>query len=202
MSEIRRLRIDGVDGSDWLWSDVVTRQRGHLHRCRDDVAPGTEVLVEVRADGARWRVVRWIDPPPPVANAGAFAGVLVDGVAHEVESVGPTRSPLEPGAVRSVFQAMDGRSTAARDAGTSEKARPAVVVAHDPGSAHVEVAFVYGTNSAVKRSGAGRRIRDWRVTGLRKPSVVSSAVETVAVTDLGPLIGYLSADDRRRLIGG
>jgi len=204
VTEIRRLRIVGVVDGEWTWTDVVTGQRGRLHRCRADVEVGATVLVEVRAEGTSWRAVRWLDPAPAAPDHAADvdrAPVLVDGAPIVVRDEPAARTPLAPGTIRTVFQGMDGRSTAARDAGASEKVRPAVIVAHEPGSAQVEVSLVYGTNSAVRRSGTGRRIRDWRAAGLRKPSVLASAVEVRAVDDLGPVIGRLTPADRDRLLG-
>lgn len=66
----------------------------------------------------------------------------------------------------------------------------------------MEVSFIYGTNSAVNRSGMGRRIRDRQAAGLRKASVVAAAVEVRAVDELGPVIGPLSPSDHAWLIYG
>lgn len=84
--------------------------------------------------------------------------------------------------------------------GRTSKPRPCVVVL--VGSDAATLRAVYGTNTAVRRNGSGRRILDWKSAGLRKPSVVARLDLTVALTAIQARIGHLSEADKRRLIGG
>lgn len=199
-TEIRRLRIDAVADHRWVWTDVVTRQRGRLDRDRDDVAIGDEVLVEIEPKGAGWRAVRWLSPAPEddVLRDEDVAGVLRDG--RPIAFPDGDLDEVVPGVICTVHHRMDGRSTAARDIGRSEKSRPALVLEVDRATNQASVSFLFGTNSSVRRTGAGRRIEDWRGAGLRKPSVVSAEVEVRSLDDLGSAIGRLTASDRARLI--
>lgn len=84
--------------------------------------------------------------------------------------------------------------------GRTSKPRPCVVVL--VGSDAATLRAVYGTNTAVRRNGSGRRILDWKSAGLRKPSVVARLDLTVALATIQARIGHLSEADKRRLIGG
>src|SRR3546814_2405857 len=70
---------------------------------------------------------------------------------------------------------LDSRSTAHRDAGRPSKARPGVVTWVDDHAEQVGLRLIFGTNSAVRREGLGRRLQDWREAGLRKPGFLAGA---------------------------
>lgn len=198
-AEIRRLCLDDVCGTEWLWTDVVSGERGRLEIDRDDLALGSEVVVEIERTRMGWRPRRWLDPlkPPPLQNDEPEP-VLVAG---RPLVAGPAAKPVaRPGDIYSVRHEMDIRSTASRDRDRPDKMRPALVLSVDADLRQVEVSFVFGTNSMVRRNGSGRRIRDWQATGLRKPSVVSAEIHVRGYDDLAARIGHLSDRDDRRLI--
>src|SRR3546814_1839957 len=58
---------------------------------------------------------------------------------------------------------LDSRSTAHRDAGRPSKARPGVVTWVDDHAEQVGLRLIFGTNSAVRREGLGRRLQDWQI---------------------------------------
>lgn len=207
-SEIRRIRLRklGDDGT-WFWSDAVTGEAGRLRAGLDDLRPGDECVVELTREGLIWTAVRWLQlpphaaPAPGVTDTSGLDPVLVNGRPLPTAHAEPTRSDLAIGAIRLAHHHMDARSAAARDADRSTKSRPAVILRIDDEHAQVEISFVYGTNSAIHRSGGGRRIRDWRAAGLRKASVVSAETEIRGCRELGPVVGHLSDADRARITG-
>ena len=68
--------------------------------------------------------------------------------------------------VRLRFGAADARSDDSR----ASKRRPCVVVAFDGDWAAVRP--IHGTNTAVRRTGCGVRLRDWKEAGIHKPSML------------------------------
>ena len=54
---------------------------------------------------------------------------------------------------------------------------------------------IHGSNSAMRRSGKGRRLEGWRELGIRKLSVVSAEEVWVERSKIGDLIGVLGEAD-------
>jgi hypothetical protein len=206
-SEIRRIRLgQQTDDSGWFWTDAVTGETGHLSSGLVGLREDDECVVELAREGLSWAATRWLELPTHVALASCGRGapepepVLVNGRPLPITTPRPARPDLSVGAIRLVYHHMDARSAAERDADRSTKSRPAVVLRFDEAHHQVEISFIYGTNSAIHRSGSGRRIRDWRAAGLRKPSVASAEIEVRGRGDLGPVLGHLSSADRERII--
>lgn len=207
-SEVRRIRLArSADAVTWDWTDAVTGETGHVRVDREGFQSGDEAVVELARDGLGWVAVRWLELPPHISPMPDGTGVvapepiLVNGAPLPASSSEPELQDLAVGTIRRVFHHMDSRSAAARDADRSTKSRPAVILSIDEVHGQVEVCFVYGTNSAVHRSGRGRRLRDWHTAGLRKPSVASAESEVCAISDLGPVVGHLSDADLARITG-
>lgn len=191
----------------WDWTDAVTGETGRLRVGLTGLQPGDEGVVELAREGLAWVAVRWLELPPDIAPAPSSTKladpepILVNGHPLPTTSPVPELQDLAVGTIRRVFHHMDSRSAADRDADQSIKSRPAVVLAIDEVHDQVELCFVYGTNSAVHRSGRGRRIRDWQAAGFRKPSVASAESEICAISDLGPVVGHLTEADLARILG-
>lgn len=207
-SEIRRIRLSQLsDDGTWSWTDAVTGEAGRLRAGLDGLGPDDECVVELTREGLAWAAVRWLQLPahaalaPSGPEARERDPVLVNGRPLPTAHAEPTRPDLAVGAIRLAHHHMDARSAAARDADRSTKSRPAVILRIDDEHDQVEISFVYGTNSAIHRSGGGRRIRDWRAAGLRKASVVSAETEIRGCRELGPVVGHLSDADRARITG-
>lgn len=106
----------------------------------------------------------------------------------------PTNDDLRPGDIvlaRVRFNSDDG-------SGRSSKQRPVLVM--EALGDECRVRPIHGSNSFVRRNGIGRRIRDWKSAGLRKPSVVAAADRWISANSSSRPIGRLAEPDRRRLL--
>lgn len=200
-SEIRRVRLVEAHGDGWAWLDAVTGERGRAVIDQDGLEVGDELVVELSWSGG-WRATRFIELPPRAMAARLERPPAPEDSSdrRDVRAV-PRWGPPAVGEIRVSVLPMDGRTTAHRDAGRSEKYRPAVVVWIDDTNELAGVRFLYGVNSSVRRNGMGRRVRDWRAAGLRKPSVVETVEVTRSYRDLSECRGRLSEADRRRILG-
>lgn len=202
-SEVRRVRLVEMAGrAAWTWVDAVTGERGRAVIDHEGLEVGDELVVELSWGGG-WRATRFIELP-----AKALAARLERPRDREELPSDPVEDRLAPrweppvvGEIRVSMLPMDGRTTAHRDAGRSEKYRPAVVVWVDDADEVAGVRFLYGVNSLIRRNGMGRRLRDWRAAGLRKPSVVETAEVTRSYRDLSECRGHLTEADSRRILG-
>jgi mRNA interferase MazF len=76
------------------------------------------------------------------------------------------------------------------------KFRPAVVISTDEYHASRREVIIAGITSNLLRSLVGQAvIADWEACGLTKPSAVSGIIMTTRNDQLGPIVGFLSADD-------
>lgn len=204
MGEIIRVEVTGTDGRSISWIDVVTGRTGSGTGA-EWLPVGSEAVIEIEERRGRCTISRVLEPRPSTATSRVVdpMPLLVNGVPLTVgDPPAPTPAPrkrtVTVGDVRPAKVPFSAFSTADRDRGSVDKLRPSVVVAIEDD--HVAVQAIFGTNSAVRRSGSGIRLRDWRQTGLRKSSVVTQEVTWVAPSDVGELIGTLSERDRRRVL--
>jgi hypothetical protein len=203
----------------WAWIDTAAPARqGTVSAC---VAPpgarsGCRLPLEVEWRRAGWRVQRVM-----TERAGSGAGQAGD-VHHRAAPIRtPGAGPSSTGARRPSGAGAGGRRPrplqnvrvgdlvvadvpfsnwpGERDRGRLQKCRPCLVVA--VAADEVTVRPVYGSNSAVRREGMGRRIRDWREAGLRKPSYVTARDHFVPAGRTTTVIGRLSDRDLASLLG-
>lgn len=201
IQEIRHIEVQRpLVGSAWVWRDTVTGERGRARIDLDGLAPGDELLVELTCD-CGWTATRFLDVPPHLLSFdGLFAGDAGPGdgdVPHTVTSW----TPPSVGEIRVTEVFIDARSAAHRDNGRRSKARPGVITWADDDTEQAGIRLIFGTNSAVRREGIGRRLQDWRDAGLRKPGFIAGAEIIRAYADLSERKGSLSARDRRLLAG-
>lgn len=207
MTEIRKIELVAASGRGWSWRDAVTFERGTTPTELVGAQPGDVLVVELRAKGLGWVIERVVEtaagivlatPETDVEVPSQPAWTLNDEDVTELYSgdLGAW-TPPQVGELRTIFQAIDRRSTAARDIGSDGKTRPAVVVSIDPVLRQAGLRPVYGTNSAVRRQGTGQRLRAWREAGLRKSGYIAADVVVRSYDDIGPRIGELSGPDRK-----
>jgi hypothetical protein len=209
LAELTERRTD-----DWTWVDTAAPGRqGTLPAGATPATarPGARVPLEVEWRRATWRVQRVVDGPPCPAERRPAANLAVppgDSVASRCSGASRSAGASHGAARRRGWRAEVGDLViapvpftnwpGARDRGRLHKARPCVVVAAEPDE--LTVRAVYGSNSAVRREGLGRRIRDWREAGLRKPSYVAGASHFVSPAATSGAIGRLTRRDLARLL--
>ena len=201
IQEIRRIEVQRplVD-SAWVWRDTVTGERGRARIDLDGLAPGDELLVELTCD-CGWTATRFLDVPPHLLSFDGLVGG--DGAPDDghVPHTVTTWTPPSVGEIRVTEVFIDARSAAHRDTGRRSKARPGVITWADDDAEQAGIRLIFGTNSAVRREGIGRRLQDWREAGLRKPGFIVGAEIIRAYADLSCRKGALSRRDRKLLAG-
>ena len=164
---------DGSGGYSTAPADLVDHEweNGAVLRRVVERAPGGHRLIgRVQQD----------DPEPAL--------LMLNGVPFEL----PPESELEPGTVvvaRVPFSNHPGE----HDAGTVAKRRPVAVVS--VGLHTVVVRALYSRNTEAR----GSQLLDPDQAGLRHESIIHDDETVLALTDIGGIIGRLSARDRRRL---
>lgn len=202
MGEVRRIEIDGPDGTGWRWHDPINHDRGNSTIPLQGLAAGDALVVEVHRKGNRWivdRVVQapdstWVRDESPVDDPGAAA----------TEQWMPGLRSSEPvvGEVRTTFERFTSYRTAAHDAGRTQKNRPCIVIRVDDANEEVVVRCVYDVSSARRKQGLARKLQDWRQAGLHKPCVVATEEVVRRFDQVGPTFGTISDTDWAWLIGG
>lgn len=205
MREVIRIDVLAVDGGEMQFRDRVSKARSSARLCGHLLSAGDDAVVEVGRVKGRLQVLRVLSPeraPARLHGTGSRQderhGVLVGGAPLVFRPDPAGDDTVAMGQVRTAEFGFSARTTAERDAGLTAKRRPCVVVEVD--GDYAAVCPIHGTNSAVRRSGRGRRLLGWRAVGLRKPSVVSAEARWVPLAEMGPLIGVLGAEDRARLV--
>jgi hypothetical protein len=193
MREIREIvEVELVDQEDQKWSWRAGNGLPHHGRgtlLGDELEVGDRLVVEVAISGGTYRLVRVVR-------------TLSRGISARVP---PVHTPPRPPRAYPVTRSAGSGDVVLRRLrfsghgdGRNSKLRPCVVV--EVGGPYLRVLPIFGTNSAVRREGLGRRLRDWRAAGLNKPSVVASTEVWVSVAGAPP-IGTLSDFDRQRVLG-
>ncbi|MDW3217113.1 MAG: hypothetical protein R8F63_00760 [Acidimicrobiales bacterium] len=201
MNEVIRVRVLDLRDSTLEFRNVVTGARGKATIGESHLVVGMEAVIDLEIIGAKARVTRVVEPAPPLSaddlqpiDSDHVPPVTINGEPLETS---PPDVPVAVGQVRTAVIAFNSYATSGRDRGATAKVRPCVVVEID--GEHACVCPIYGSGTTVRKSDSGRRLLRWREAGLRKSSQVSAEATWVARTTLGPLIGVLEREDRRRL---
>ncbi|MFQ5558084.1 MAG: hypothetical protein ACE5GB_11330 [Acidimicrobiales bacterium] len=205
MGEIIRIEVLDVAGRSFQFRDVVTRARGSADSGAFELETGAELLIELETRAGRRKIGRVLEQggprgeserltPDQATNPSDEPAVLLNGVPIVLPD---STAPITVGDVRTAEIPFTSATTGERDRGRTAKRRPCVVTEVD--GDHISVCAIHGTNSAVRRSGTGRRLQGWRELGLRKPSYVAAGSTWVRRDTVGDLIGVLDTADRRRL---
>lgn len=215
MREVISIEVLGVDAGEVRFRDVLSTVRSVAADGGHRFGVGDQAVVEVGSVRGRREILRVLSTsgrtpapeavPAPVSESAAAARtephpVLVGGVPYAPGDEAAADDEVAVGQVRVAEIGFSAWSTAERDAGRTAKRRPCVIVEID--GDWVVVCPIHGANSAVRRSGRGRRLLGWKALGLRKSSVVSAETTRIPIAGIGPLIGILDATDHRRLVGG
>jgi hypothetical protein len=205
MLEVIRIEVKAVEGRTVSYVDVVTRRSGVVDRGDLRIAEGDVVYVEIDRSRATPVIVRVIDghggssrdQPDPTFEESPVeeATLLVDGKPFPLV-LGDDDEPVI-GQVRTAEVPFSKYRTGPRDRGRTSKRRPCVVAGVD--GDEVTVLPIHDVNSAVQRSGTGRRLSGWKELGLRKSSTVSAEEVWVHRSTLGAPIGMLGPTDMARL---
>ena len=198
LAELRTRLADG-----WSWVDTAAPQRQGtvpVDAVPPASTPGAVLPLEVDWRRAQWLVRRVLAQPTP-ERRGSSPGPAVGPVPWDDRRVGRLAGGRGEGGLDvGDLIVADIRFTnrpGPRDRERDGKARPCLVVGVD----HDEITVrpVFGSNSAVRREGIGRRIRDWRAAGLRKPSYVGARDHYVPAAGTGRRFGRLTDEDLCRL---
>lgn len=136
------------------------------------------------------------------------AGVAVREIVSKPGHVRPSAHPVLRAAPRTARPAgpqpgdvVVARVRFTKDDGSARgsKRRPCVVI-RTIGDELV-LRPVFGTNTAMRRTGQARRIRNWKAAGLLKPSVVGGDELLMPTRAITGRIGALAEPDRRLLAG-
>lgn len=188
MNEIIEIELDQQHDSSWRWHALNgPRHNGTSTLAFDGLRPGDRLIVEVRPSRATWQITRVIRHPEHARRAAPTRPTRPSSTRRH------SRSTIEPGDI--VLRRI--RFSAAGPDRRTSKLRPCVVIGVEEDL--LEVLPVYGSNSATRRQGDGRRLLRWADAGLHKPCVVSGRRELVPAQG-GQPIGQLEHRDRRRVL--
>ena len=214
MVELKAHRSNGA----WAWQAVLGQpQHGETFFFSVDPAEvGDRFVVEVKPAGMHWNVIRVVrevrkdgsqmmltrTSPQSVPRRETVASGNCNGspvVRTAADGDLSDHGTVSRFAVGDVLVRRIRFTSLSKGEERIAKRRPCVVVELLDGEMRVRP--IFGTNTAVRRQGLGRRILNWRAAGLNKPSVVSAEDVYIPNGGIEP-IGKLVGEDLERIVGG